>query len=183
MLRIASNRLQCRQPKCYRKMRCLCWGNTIKPKELSCCQLCRRWRQTPCGATNDEYHNTDVMMTAMASQITSPTIVFSTVYSGADLRKHQSSVSLPFVRGIHRSPVNSPHKGPVTRKMFPFDDVIMCWHRDNSRCGRKLSGQEWRSTTRDAKLNWRDPKSGSRNLECWATKFCLYIHFVWVSPN
>ena len=29
------------------------------------------------------------------------------------------------VRGIHRSPVNSPHKGPVTRKMFPFDDVIV----------------------------------------------------------
>ena len=29
------------------------------------------------------------------------------------------------VRGIHRWPVNSPHKGPVTRKMFPFDDVIM----------------------------------------------------------
>ena len=39
--------------------------------------------------------------------------------------KHQSSVSLAFVRGIHRSPVNSSHKGPVTRIMFPFDDVIM----------------------------------------------------------
>ena len=32
-----------------------------------------------------------------------------------------------FVRGIHRGPVNSPHKWPVTRKMFPFDDVIMYW--------------------------------------------------------
>ena len=31
-----------------------------------------------------------------------------------------------FVRGIHRSPVNSPHKLPITRKMFPFDDVIIC---------------------------------------------------------
>ena len=40
-------------------------------------------------------------------------------------RKHQSSASLAFVRGIHRVPVNSPHKWPVTRKMFPFDDVIM----------------------------------------------------------
>ena len=29
------------------------------------------------------------------------------------------------MRGIHRGPVNSPHKRPVTRKMFPFDDVIM----------------------------------------------------------
>ena len=57
--------------------------------------------------------------------ITSITIVYLTVYSGADQRKHQSSASLAFVRGIHRWPVNSPHKGPVTRKMFPFDDVIM----------------------------------------------------------
>ena len=39
--------------------------------------------------------------------------------------KKQSSTSLAFVRGIHRGPVNSPHKGPVTRKMFPFDDAIM----------------------------------------------------------
>ena len=46
-------------------------------------------------------------------------------HSGADQRKHQSSASLAFVRGIHRWPVNSPHKGPVTRKMFPFDDIIM----------------------------------------------------------
>ena len=64
-------------------------------------------------------------MTTMASQITSLTVVYSIVYSGADQRKHQSSASLAFVRGIHRWPVNSPHKGPVTRKMFPFADVIM----------------------------------------------------------
>ena len=71
------------------------------------------------------FHYNDVIMGAIASQITSLTIVYSTVYSGADQRKHQSSVSLAFVRGIHRSPVNSPHKWPVTRKMFQFDDVIM----------------------------------------------------------
>ena len=64
-------------------------------------------------------------MSAMASQITSLMIVYSTVYSGGDQRKHQSSASLAFVRGIHRWPMNSPHKWPVTRKMFPFDDVIM----------------------------------------------------------
>ena len=64
-------------------------------------------------------------MCAIASQITSLTIVYSTVYSDADERKHQSSASLAFVRGIHRGPVNSPHKWPVTRKMFSFDDVIM----------------------------------------------------------
>ena len=70
-------------------------------------------------------HYDDVIMAPMASQITSLTIVYSTVYSGADQRKHQSSASLAFVWGIHRGPVNSQHKWPVTRKMFPFDDVIM----------------------------------------------------------
>ena len=64
-------------------------------------------------------------MSAIASQITSLTIVYSTVYSGSDQRKHLSSASLAFVRGIHQSPVNSPHKGPISQKMFPFDDVIM----------------------------------------------------------
>ena len=75
---------------------------------------------------NVPFHYNDVIMSLIASQITSLTIVYSTVYSDADQRKHQSSASLAFVRGIHRGPVNSPHKGPVKRKMFPFDDVIMC---------------------------------------------------------
>ena len=70
-------------------------------------------------------HYNDVIMGTMASQITGLTIVYSTVYSGADQKKHQSSASLALVRGIHRGPVNSPRKWPVTRKMFPFDDVIM----------------------------------------------------------
>ena len=64
-------------------------------------------------------------MSAIASKMTSLTIVYSTVYSDADQRKHQSSASLAFVWGIHRGPVNSPHKWPITREMFPFDDVIM----------------------------------------------------------
>ena len=64
-------------------------------------------------------------MDTMASQITSAPIVYLTVYSGADQIKHQSPAALAFVKGIHRRPVNSPYKGPVTRKMFPFDDVIM----------------------------------------------------------
>ena len=80
----------------------------------SVCSLPPRWD-----------HYSDVIMSAMASQITSLAIVHSTVYSGAEQRKHQSSTSLTCVRGIHRSPVNSPHKWPVTRKMFPFDDIIM----------------------------------------------------------
>ena len=64
-------------------------------------------------------------MGAIASQIISLTIVYSTGNSDADQRKHQSSASLDFVRGIHRGPVNSSHRWQITRKMFPFDDVIM----------------------------------------------------------
>ena len=70
-------------------------------------------------------HYDDVIMSVIASQITSLAIVYSTVYSGPDQRKDQSSASLAFVRGSHRGPVNSPHKWPVSQKMFPFDDVIM----------------------------------------------------------
>ena len=71
------------------------------------------------------YHYDDVIMTMLESQITSLMVVYSIVYSGVNQRKHQSSASLAFVREIHRGPVNFPHKWPVTRKMFPFDDVIL----------------------------------------------------------
>ena len=64
-------------------------------------------------------------MGTMASQITSLRSVYSILYSEADQRKHHSSAWLAFVQGIHRSLVNSPHKRPVTWKMFPFDDIIM----------------------------------------------------------
>ena len=60
----------------------------------------------------------------MASENISVSINFSTVCSGADKKNHQSSASLAFVRGIHRWLINSPHKGPVTWKMFSFDDVM-----------------------------------------------------------
>ena len=71
------------------------------------------------------WHYNDVLMGAIASQINSLRIVYSTVYLGADQRKYQSSASLAFVRGIHRGPVNYPHKWRLTGKMFPFDDVTM----------------------------------------------------------
>ena len=64
-------------------------------------------------------------MGTIAYQITSVSIIYLTVSTGTDQRKHQSSASLAFVRGIQRWPVNSPHKGPVAQKMFPFSDVIM----------------------------------------------------------
>ena len=67
-------------------------------------------------------------MSAMASQITGVSIVNATVCPGADQRKHQSCVSLVFARGIHGLPVNAPHKGPITRKMYPSDDVIINLH-------------------------------------------------------
>ena len=70
-----------------------------------------QWVNDPQGITIQLliYYN-DVIMDMMASQITSLTIVYSAVYSGADQRIHQSSASLAFVRGIHRG---------------PFDDVVM----------------------------------------------------------
>ena len=71
------------------------------------------------------FHYNDVIMCPMASQITGLAIVYSIVHLSADQRKHQSSALLAFVKGIHWRPVNSPHKGPVSRKMFLFDDVIM----------------------------------------------------------
>ena len=73
-------------------------------------------------------HYSDIMMSATASQITGVSIVCSAVRWGADQRKHQRSASLAFVRTIHQWPVDSPHKSPVTRKMFPFYDVIMGLH-------------------------------------------------------
>ena len=77
-------------------------------------------------------HHSDVIMSAMTSQITSVSVVYSNVCSGADQRKHQSSASLAFVRGFYRWPVNSPHKGSVTRTKIPFDDVIMANWRSPS---------------------------------------------------
>ena len=90
------------------------------------------------------YHYNDGIMSSMASQITSLTIVYSIVNSGTDQRKHQSSASLAFVRGIHWSPVNSPHKGPVMWKMFPFDDVIMsAWNLKDAQCHESDICRKW----------------------------------------
>ena len=92
----------------------------------------RRGRQNECMRFRGYgvYYN-DVIMGTIASLITSLIIVYSTVYSDAVQRNHQSSASLAFVWGIRRGPVNSPHKWPVTRKMFPYDDVIMSIPRPN----------------------------------------------------
>ena len=95
----------------------------LHPSDFAAARL--RWRRhalsTYCWQLIDPKHYCDVIMGAVASQITSLTFVYSTIYWGTD----QSSASLAFVRGIHRWPVNSRHKLPVTLKMFPFDDVII----------------------------------------------------------
>ena len=114
-----------------------------------------------CSRSNDQNlrsHYIDVIMGTMASQITSLMVVYSIVYSGADQRKHQSSASLPFVRGNSPGPVNSPHKWPVTRKMFPFDDVIM---RMNTRLTHKESMKSKCSTIQH--LIFQDLKTKLQN--------------------
>ena len=129
-------------------------------------------------------------MGAMASQITSLTIVYSTVYSGADQRKHQSSASLAFVRGIHRWPVNSPHKWPVTRKRFPFDDVIMR-NINNKNITNTRREHKWQQnryiTTHDDVMTWkcsphywvcgthRPPVDSPQNRTTNADLWCFYV--------
>ena len=70
-------------------------------------------------------HYSDVIMGAMASQITSFTIVYSIVYSGADQRNIKASRHWPLCGQFTGDRRNPPHEWPVTRKMFPLDDVIM----------------------------------------------------------
>ena len=87
------------------------------------CILVNRISIDPGNGLSSSHYN-DVIVGAIASQITSLTIAYSTVYLDTHQRKHQSSASLAFVRGIHRSPLNSPAQMAVTRKIFPFDDVV-----------------------------------------------------------
>ena len=113
-------------------------------------------------------HYNDAIMGTIASQITSLTIVYSTVYSDADKRKYQSSASLGFVRGIHRgtvnspSPVNSPHKWPVTRKMFPFDDGIK--HGTDHCITIPFTVQQW---TISSFNSWNENKLWNYETSAW----------------
>ena len=73
---------------------------------------------TPFHMDKSSGHYTDVIMTTIASQITSLTVVYSTVYSDADQSKHQSSASLAFVWGIHRDRWIPHTKGQLRGKCF-----------------------------------------------------------------
>ena len=98
----------------------VCWWESTLSMATRCISGITHWPLL------NSIHYNDVIMSAMTHQITGVCIACSNICSGADQRKHRISASLAFVRGIHRWPVDSPHKGPVTGKMFPFDDVIMC---------------------------------------------------------
>ena len=112
-----------REPHCRHMVSKKLYTEMVRQSLWHCYQ---HWvLKTAKSTTVNNRHYSGVIMSVMASQLTSLKSVYLAVSSGADQRKHQSSASLAFVRGIHRWPVNSPHKGPVTRKMFPFDDVIM----------------------------------------------------------
>ena len=88
---------------------------------------------------------------------------------GADQRKHQSSVSLAFVRGIHWWPVNSPHKWPVTQKMFPFDDVIMACQLREFCCPSVAPESHLYATI-----------LGTQELPKWENlRSCQYAHISW----
>ena len=101
------------------KILCAFWGYVVW--QMLCLSWCSAAYYTILYWTHYSY----AIMSAMVSQITGVSIVCLTACSGADQRKHQSSASLAFVREIHRWPIDFPNKGPVTRKTFPFDGVIM----------------------------------------------------------
>ena len=86
------------------------------------------------------FHYSDVIMSTMASQITGVSIVYSPFSSGGDKKNIKAPGHWPLLGGNHRWPVNSPHKWPVTRKMFPSDDVIMLWSQFSSACDSHLNG-------------------------------------------
>ena len=120
-------------------------------------------------------------MSAMASQITGVSIVCLTVCSDADQRKHQRSASLAFVSGIDRWPVESPRKGAVTRKIFPFDDIILC---TNSNCDIEMFCKIAWMDTCDAKIHFNLPLhyTGMNGLTAAANKISFqYLKLIPVS--
>ena len=117
-------------------------------------------------------HYNDVIMSAMASLITDVSIVYSNVRSGAD-QINQSSVSLAFVRGIYRWPVNSPHKGPVTV------NISIWWRHHGNHMQLSCSYLQW-------KWKWYLTQKSSLYtlsfflenyvwiyLECWTIYWCI----------
>ena len=121
-------------------------------------------------------------MGAIASQITSLSIVYLMVYSGTDQRKHQSSALLAFVWGIHRWPVNSPHKWPVTRKCFHL--MTSSWATILSR-GDELTAVSLAQCRHDQAWSIADHYTTRNTIQCDLNKiqtFFLKISYLKMSP-
>ena len=127
-----------------------------------------------------DLHYNDVIMSMTASQITSLTVVYSTVYSGTDQRKHQGSTTLAFVKGIHQWPVNSPH---IMLQVFStiFGAVP-------NLIDTKVTSNQWTHMSIASKypskyqlFHWIDLRLGHKYLETemlsfWELKFCQWLH-------
>ena len=130
------------------------------------CHICQvifislLWRHNGCGGVSNHQ----------------PQFVYSAVYSGTDHRKRQSSTSLAFVRGIHRGPVNSPHKGPVTRKRFPFDDVIM-------ECKQPMLGNEFEYLYKVTGLLQCQMLPWNRSYYRWYTRNICDVYLLFLSNH
>ena len=94
-----------------------CFWSFFTEREFFENGTCDWKRMSPDPHCKDNHYN-DVIMTTVASQITSLGVIYSTVYSDADQRKHQCSASLAFVRGIHRDRWISRTKGQLRGKCF-----------------------------------------------------------------
>ena len=137
---------------CHSKRMCHASINWLRNEIVTCGNMWQKYlRRISADTKMAKTHYGDVIMGTMASQIT---IVYSTVYSVADQWKHQSSASLAFVWGIHRGPVNSPQKWPVTRKMLPFDDVMM-WILNTWRVDSFPNIATCNQTTQSAHSLWK----------------------------
>ena len=145
------------------------------------------------------YHYCDFKMGAVASQITSLMIVYSTVYSDANKRKHQSSMSLAFVRGIHRGPVQVMAwcRQATTHYLSqcclsqccqccltaPSHYLSQCWPRSLSPYG--VTRPQWVESLRPV-MHICSPNSGHHWFKKWLAACSLPIHYLshyWLMVN
>ena len=128
-------------------------------------------------AKNDRYQPTPLQ--CHHNEHDGVSVICSIVCSGADHRKHQSSASLAFVRGMHRWPVDSPKKGPVTRNKFPFDDVIMKVTKQNGNCVYSFIYTLFQSITELASMPafvCQRPILQKGTFKSWNISFKQYIY-------
>ena len=151
-------------------------------RDLTIRQFVSLWLET---RQSVPFHYNDAIMGAMASQITNLGIVYSTVYSGTDQRKYQSFAPLACVRGIHRWPVNSLHNGPVTQKMFSFDDVIIPYYDRhnccNSICCRRDTSEPRLILTAHSNINFNESCTYNHSSSLIISNSCHVVSKILVS--